>query len=286
MNSRKMKVKSEIWWIVGISFIVFILTFFFSPILSYLAGTSQPTCAGGFGDQYGVLNTLFTGLAFVGLIATILLQRKDLELQRKELKRQSDEFETQNRLFDIQKFENLFFKYIEHVNYLRKDVFIEYDSENQAISDIFKNFRTCLQNIRMALRSPLEELIKYKEEYNERWIAFEKAYFDMIPWAIGFYGMMDYILKSDFLTEKEKNSYIKIVFSITPPQQLNILQIMGTISNREEQNEIEKILERKLFFHSSRNIFIEEKNIHLIKNGMGYGKHWFDAHLSIYAKKK
>lgn len=281
-----MKVKSEMWWIIGLFFIVSILTFFFSPILSYLTGIPQPASAGEFGDQYGVLNTLFTGLAFVGLIATILLQRKDLALQRKELKRQSDEFSIQNRLFDIQKFENLFFKYIEHVNHLRKEIFIKYDSENQAISDIFENFRMCLQNIRTALHFPLEEVVNYKEEYNKKWIAFEKAYSDMIPWVIGFYGMMDYILKSDFLTEEEKNSYIKIVFSITPPLQLNILQIMGTVSNSEEQNKIEKILERKCFFLSSKNIFIEEKNIHLIKNGIGYGKHWFDAHLSIYARKK
>ena len=281
-----MKAKSEIWWIIGISFIVFILTFFFSPILSYLTGNSQPTCAGGFGDQYGVLNTFFTGLAFVGLIATILLQRKDLELQRKELKRQSDEFSIQNRLFDIQKFENLFFKYIEHVNYLRKDIFIKYDSENKAISDIIKNFRKCVQNIRTATHFSLENLITHKEEYNKIWIAFEEAYFDVIPWVIGFYGMMDYILKSDFLTEEEKNSYVKIVFSITPPQQLYILQIMGTISNSEEQNKIEKTLEIKCFFHPSKFISFGEKNIHLIKNGIGYGESWFDAHLSIYMKKK
>ena len=282
-----MKAKSEIWWITGISFIVvFILTFFFSPILSYLTGNSQPTCASGFGDQYGVLNTFFTGLAFVGLIATILLQRKDLDLQRKELKRQSDEFSIQNRLFDIQKFENLFFKYIEHVNYLRKDIFIKYDSENKAILDIIKNFRKCLQNIRIATHSTLENLIHHKEEYNKSWIAFENSYIDMIPWVIGFYGMMGYILKSDFLTEEEKNSYIRIIFSITPPQQLEILQIMGVISNSEEQNKIEKTLERKCFFCSSKLIFFGEKNIHLIKNGIGYGEHWFDAYLSIDVKKK
>lgn len=40
---------------------------------------------GTFGDAFGALNALFSGLAFVGIIYTIFLQRKELELQRKEL---------------------------------------------------------------------------------------------------------------------------------------------------------------------------------------------------------
>jgi hypothetical protein len=41
---------------------------------------------GQFGDMFGAVNTLFSGLAFAGLIYAIFLQRKELELQRDELK--------------------------------------------------------------------------------------------------------------------------------------------------------------------------------------------------------
>lgn len=40
---------------------------------------------GQFGDVFGAVNALFSGLAFAGLIFAILLQREDLELQRQEL---------------------------------------------------------------------------------------------------------------------------------------------------------------------------------------------------------
>lgn len=39
---------------------------------------------GQYGDSFGALNTLFTGLAFAGLIVTILLQRQELKAQHKE----------------------------------------------------------------------------------------------------------------------------------------------------------------------------------------------------------
>jgi hypothetical protein len=54
------------------------------PFLGWLF--SKPADAGTFGDSFGSVNALFTGLAFGGLIYTILLQRKELELQRQELK--------------------------------------------------------------------------------------------------------------------------------------------------------------------------------------------------------
>jgi len=43
------------------------------------------TSRGQFGDVFGAVNALFSGLAFAGLIYAILLQREDLALQRKEL---------------------------------------------------------------------------------------------------------------------------------------------------------------------------------------------------------
>ena len=46
---------------------------------------------GAFGDLFGSLNALFSGLAFAGLIYTIYLQRQELELQRTELRENREE---------------------------------------------------------------------------------------------------------------------------------------------------------------------------------------------------
>lgn len=43
------------------------------------------TTRGTFGDMFGVVNALFSGLAFVGIIYTIILQSHELSLQRQEL---------------------------------------------------------------------------------------------------------------------------------------------------------------------------------------------------------
>ncbi len=44
-----------------------------------------------FGDAFGGINALFSGLAFAGVIFTIHLQRKELALQREELKQTREE---------------------------------------------------------------------------------------------------------------------------------------------------------------------------------------------------
>jgi hypothetical protein len=41
---------------------------------------------GQFGDMFGGVNALFSGLAFAGVIYAILLQRRELALQREELR--------------------------------------------------------------------------------------------------------------------------------------------------------------------------------------------------------
>lgn len=51
---------------------------------------------GEFGDIFGAVNALFSGLAFWGLIITIRQQRDDLRLQSRELKETKEEFRDQN----------------------------------------------------------------------------------------------------------------------------------------------------------------------------------------------
>ena len=74
------------------------------------------TDRGTFGDMFGAVNALFSGLAFAGLIATLLYQKEELKLQREELahtreelKGQREEFEEQNKTMKRQRFENTFF---------------------------------------------------------------------------------------------------------------------------------------------------------------------------------
>lgn len=69
----------------------------------------EGTLRGTIGDMYGPLNTLFSGLAFCGIIFTIILQSKELKLQREELANTRKEFETQNETLKVQRFENTFF---------------------------------------------------------------------------------------------------------------------------------------------------------------------------------
>lgn len=79
---------------------------------------------GTFGDMFGSINALFSGLAFAGLIFTVLLQRQELQLQRHELKLQREEIvesrkelagqrmqlEAQSKTFIQQRFEGTFFQ--------------------------------------------------------------------------------------------------------------------------------------------------------------------------------
>lgn len=50
---------------------------------------------GTFGDMFGAVNALFSGLAFAGLIYTITVQRQELTLQRKAIKMQTEELKMQ-----------------------------------------------------------------------------------------------------------------------------------------------------------------------------------------------
>ena len=67
--------------------------------------------AGLFGDSFGIVTSLFSGLAFTGMIVTILLQREELRLQRKELQLTRKEFIEQKKYLNSSRLMTHFIAY-------------------------------------------------------------------------------------------------------------------------------------------------------------------------------
>jgi hypothetical protein len=88
------------YFVIGVLLLWFILGYV-SPYIFGNIGLS-----GQIGDSFGSANALFSGLAFVGLIYTIILQQRQISLQREqfqyeiEANEMSKNFSLLNKLFD------------------------------------------------------------------------------------------------------------------------------------------------------------------------------------------
>lgn len=78
-----------------------------------------------FGDSFGSLNTLFSGLAFAGIITSIFLQSQELRETRAEIRAQKDEFQLQTQAMNKQVFETTFFQLLQLHNEIIQSFRIE-----------------------------------------------------------------------------------------------------------------------------------------------------------------
>jgi len=100
--------------IIAFVFIIIIILWYASSVYIdnlFPVGTCDYLAnRGTYGDKFGAINSLFAGLAFTGIIFTILLQRQELKLQRQELSSTRKVFEIQNEMLSKEKFENTYFQ--------------------------------------------------------------------------------------------------------------------------------------------------------------------------------
>lgn len=126
-------------------------------------GTRDDDGRGTFGDMFGAVNSLFAGLAFAGIIYTIIMQRKDLELQAESIKlqtkaiemqteelglmkqetaRMADELENQRMIMNSQKVESMIFRLFQVIEKNFESIRIRKNIENfqkqEAINFIYK----------------------------------------------------------------------------------------------------------------------------------------------------
>ena len=134
--------KSEDKWLCSmmwaIGFVLFVMLLSAFLIFKCINDWGQ---RGQFGDLFGVVNALFSGLAFAGLIITIRQQHLVLEYQRQEiiqtqleLQNQTKEFDEQKETLRVQRFENTFFKMLEVQQSIVNDLYAA-DSHKEKIEE-------------------------------------------------------------------------------------------------------------------------------------------------------
>ncbi len=100
---KEQKENSTNWWpLILLSLLIVIIWIFSHPLLKMIPGLEDWNKIGVFGDSFGAVNALFSGLAFAGLIYTINMQRQELKLQREELRMARNELKGQKEEFKIQ----------------------------------------------------------------------------------------------------------------------------------------------------------------------------------------
>lgn len=142
-----MSTKKFSWVLIG-SVIFSVLTYALLliyitwPIESYSISNS-----GVFGDSFGMLTSLFSGLAFAGLIITIRMQQEELSLQRQELKllttelsNQKEEMKIQNKNISLQVFEATFFNSINFLISSRERITFNNKTGSSAIKSVHDTF--------------------------------------------------------------------------------------------------------------------------------------------------
>ncbi len=213
-------------WLLFIVFVFFtffvyaaILLYFIWPINEYSISK-----VGAFGDSFGVLTSLFSGLAFAGLIITILMQRDDLALQRNELeltrnelKGQRVEFKAQNETMKIQRFENTFFKLLDLLEACRNDVAYDLEGNDKhgrnAIKAFYKHFVDYYlkyysdeHNGSRVLKDNCKNIAGINEEYHKFYE--EEANEELGKYFITLYYVIELVDDSDFIVEKKKYTNI------------------------------------------------------------------------------
>lgn len=203
MSKTQVSIKLLIFFIIMV-FILWIST----GLLTYFILNSWEA-RGTIGDMFGSINSLFSGLAFAGLIYTILLQRselrlqqEELSLQRTELRNTTAELKGQKELINLQRFESTFFHLVSLHNEIISGIEIGYGNESNKGRG---SFYLLYYQMRQAYWSGTNMLGQdYKVIFKENLDSFGN-------YARNFFEIIKYIDESLFLNNSERERYINFI---------------------------------------------------------------------------
>lgn len=189
---------------------------------------------GTFGDSFGLVNSLFSGLALAGIIYTIFLQKKELKLQREELHETREEFKIQNETLRQQRFENTLFQLISiHHELIDKLSYRKYSGieggvlleKREVIRESVDYLQNCLVFVlrdKMITNSYGEQVYTYISitnidvAYQYMVSGYNKFYFDKFNQMLShyyrnIYHIFKFIFTSKLIQNNQKKFYSSIV---------------------------------------------------------------------------
>ncbi len=234
-------------WCISIATITFVIGIWIVAFATIFAiGDFNKT--GQFGDGFGGITALFSGLAFAGIVITLYLQRGDLQLQREmleaqyeelkatreELAGQKEQMEQQNQFIEKQNFESTFFNMLADLS-RAVDSFSE--SKFEMVTD--KNAvptnmtgREMLEKAAADFVSLSNQLKNKTPSYIYRYRIYLKNENDLGVYFRTLYNLIKYIDRSSTL---EKKFYTNIVRARLSTSELVLLAVNCTTDLGEDE---------------------------------------------------
>ncbi len=252
-------VKPFLWW--GLGVVVLIGLYWLGIRLIYKSACFEPWLEPNeFGDMFGFLSCLFSGLAFAGLIVTIRQQRDDLELQRQELKRANDEAEAQTQQFEAQTKQfreqielarhaqklDTFYRRIAYINQQHADiVFFQKDTHTNKESICKGSVAVlCFANEIITYHADIERCLANGEDKETILKKFTPSPYwaNVFVWARSFFDFAQDIIEEN---KKSKSNYtfLNILVNSLGPAEYDVLYAMNIVANELKIKHTLEILE-------------------------------------------
>ena len=224
---------------------------------------------GTFGDMFGAVNALFSGLAFAGLIATLLYQKEELKLQRKELNEQKLEFREQNKTLKRQRFENTFFnmlslqqEIVANISFDEVKTIFDFNAHTRDEQRTSYNGRALFRELYLNLKVYIDKKHSYQgvkdaiKANNYGVYSYISATTRFDHYFRHLYRIFKYVDTSDLITDDERYEYACIVRSQLSDYELVMLFYNCLTANGKAK--FKPLIERYSIFNNLRIVLLAD----------------------------
>ena len=199
MKKSKLNLYILLIVILIVSVYVFYWIFLFCGLAEAPQGVLGGVRSGTFGDAFGVINALFSALACSGVVATLLYQRRDLQIQKEKS--------------DMQQFESQFYNRLT----LQQNIVDRLDLADKETKATVATGRDCIRNIYRNLKrmhsssSPnLDHAAALRDSYSKIWSNFHS---DLGIYMRSLYSVFKFVSESDYPEKKKLGIVVRSLLS-------------------------------------------------------------------------
>lgn len=197
---------------------------------------------GQFGDKFGAVNALFSGLAFAGLIITLVMQYYELRLQRKGIVDQAREMKNQ-------RFENSLFNMLSMQQNIIGGLSYEYNYHNSGSTKSLKGlevFHFFYIDIPINIGGQYSCGVKSRKDYTD-YKEIVKNLYILASYFSHLYRIFKYIDETHLIDEDEKYDYACIVRA-----QLSESELLMLFYNaiNDDDSKFKRLIEKYAIFNN------------------------------------